>query len=1200
MFKLLLFGALFVSFTESHAMIKVIKDKDSISIENRFIKAIISAQGGKLASLYDKQSKQEYAFSPEAKSSSGFCKDRIWEKKGWQNLTKSDFKLEVIRNTPGAVEVRAQRIALSGPGKGLTFARTYSLKANECRLKVNYRISSGKEWREFSPWLHNLVRLPGNLENKRTTAIFAQTQRGLFSNSPVNSKFPNALLLDFSEPWIGAVSEASKAGLCIVVDSRCLNHFYCWSGSEYFFTMETVFKKHKFMPGSSWMTDVWFIPTKGLADYHLATPEYVGGLTPAGLQIFPAVSMANTSAKLSVDKAKMQSLKTGKIASGKIFTLPLKTKAGMHDLKFKLTKAEHAVRASKKRCKSELEPATSLNSDSAKINNAAALYAKDTVYLSPDMPVVIHFGMSENFKKKKERVELVLEVPASVRIINPAIKPVIEKITRGGKLYTKYRFAGRARSYYNWCSMFMQTTMKPGGKDSMYYYVTWGNGTQKAQSLSIESVNIEFCKQIPKRLVAGIGFFGLNIQEKWPDLYNNFKRMGLNTVSLSGHDCKKIGEMKKAVLAARKAGLYTTANYSPTCRVPNLANNRDAWVESIDGAKVKFICPSYRGPVLDAEIEMATSYGEAGASIIFWDAESWRGREFCFCVRCMQKFKIYLQKNYPKIKHLSPKVFEKDFRKYPELHDAWLKFRLSLGTELFIKYKNEYLHRLKASGITGTGPEKSIVGSYDLVPGRIYHQFMRFDEMYVANAIDICMPSLYVAGDALKVAKTVKEIRKTVRSSRIIPWICGGADANFECDAINQKYILLELFLNGSMGFTTWPWLGWDALDTKYLSQVMNMITPLEDIIVDGTVMKNLSASNKYIRTAGLIKGNEAAILVSDYYHDTLPAASLKLTVPEVANLFDVASGKKLATLKSGINSVKLSAYPESARLLYVGENAPEISYKCPPEKRQAVAVEKVEDPTVAGDIVKVVNGRTYTKISNQFYNIGFINKTGIIAVMEWKNSGKKIKTGWLGSAAGMLSNKQIGSIIMSKGQVSEFDIKDVASGAKQLTIISDLGSKKIKRIKQPVQAVYKYTFYPGRPLIKVEISFSQPEGQKWNFGRFNQFNFKDNGWTHIILGEPEQDKDLTLAKGNQKPTSHKEGYCWAGVRDEKSALAIISLRTQARAFVYVYSQQRMYVNGRYGGIQSPKMDMTQYIYLGDGGNDDIKRWAKYLKVNEF
>lgn len=1200
MLKLLLFGVLFVSFVEGHAMIKVVKGKDSISIENSFIKASISAQGGKLASLYDKQNKQEYAFSPEAKTSSGFCKDRIWEKKGWQNLIKSDFKLEVIRSTPQAVEVRAQRVAVSGPGKGLTFARTYTLKANECRLKVNYRISSGKEWREFSPWLHNLVRLPGNLKNKKTTAIFAQTQRGLFSNTPVNSKFPNALLLDFSEPWIGAVSEASKAGLCIIVDSKRLNHFYCWSGSEYFFTMETVFKKHKFMPGSSWMTDVWFIPTKGLANYHLATPEYVGGLTPAGLQVFPAVSMADTVAKLSVDKSKARALKTGKIVPGKIFTLPLKTKPGMHDLKFKLTKTEHVVRVNQKRCKSELEPATSLNSDSAKINNAAALYAKDTVYLSPDMPVVIHFGMIENFKKKGKKIELVLEVPTSVKIINPAIKPVIEKITRDGKSYTKYRFAGRARSYYNWCSMFMQTIMKPGAKDSMYYYVTWGNGAQKPQSLIVKSVKIEFCKKTPRRLVAGIGFFGLHVQKNWPDIYNNFKRMGLSTVSLSGFDCKNLVGMKKAVLEAKKAGLYTTANYSPTCRIPNLARNKDTWVEAIGGAKVKFICPSYRGTVLDTEIDMATSYGEAGASILFWDAESWRGREFCFCSRCMKAFEVYLKNNYPEIKHVSPKVFEKDFRKYPKLHDTWLKFRISLGTKLFKKYKNEYLRRLKASGITGTGPEKSIVGSYDLVPGRIYHQFMRFDEMYAAKAIDICMPSLYVAGDALKVAKTVKEIRKVVGSSRIIPWICGGADANFECDAINQKYILLELFLNGSMGFTTWPWLGWDALDTKYLSQVMNMVTPLEDIIVDGKVMKNLSASNKYVRTTGLIKRNEAAILVSDYYHDALPVVSLKLTVPAAANLFDVASGEKLATLKAGVNSVKLSAYSENARLLYVGKNAPETSYKCPPGKRQVVAVEKVDDPTISGDTLKVVSGRTYTNISNKFYNIGFINKTGTIAIMEWKNSGKKIKSGWFGGTAGMLSSKQLGSIIMSKAQVSKFNIKDISSGAKQLTIITDFGSKKVKQIKQPTQAVYKYTFYPGRPVIKLEINFSQPEGQKWNFGRFNQFNFKDNGWTHVILGEPAQDKSLTLTKGTQKPTSHKEGYCWSGVRDEKSALAIISLRTQPRTFVYVYGPKRIYVNGRYGGIQSPKMDMTQYIYVGAGGNEDIRKWAKYLKLNEL
>jgi hypothetical protein len=1200
MLKILLTWALFVLFSEGYATVEVIQNKDSISIENRFIKASISAQGGKLASLYDKQTKQEYAFSSEAKTNSGFCKDRIWEKKGWQNLIKSDFKLEVIRNTPQVVMVRAQRVAISGPGKGLIFARTYTLKANECRLKVNYRISSGKEWREFSPWLHNMVRLPGNLKNKKTTAIFSQTQRGLFTDTPVAPKFKSALLFDFAEPWIGAVSESSKTGLCIIVDSKKLNHFYCWYGSEYFFTMETIFKKHKFMPGSSWMTDIWYIPTKGLPNYHLATSEYVGGLTPDGLKIFPAVSMSNAVAKLAVDKAKEKNLNPGKIVSGKVFTLSLKTKPGMHDLKFKLTKSEHTVRVNNKRCESEVEPATSLTSASAQFNKAAALYVKDTVYLSPDMPVVIHFGMSENFKKKAKKVEFILEVPKSVEIINPSRKAVLEKIVRNGKVYTKYSFAGSSRSYYNWINMFMQTTLKPSSKDKIYFYVTWDGGAQKPQMLTVESVNIQACKKTPKRLLVGTGFYGLNEQKRWPNMYKNIKRIGLNTVSFSDYDSKKINEMKKAVLKAKKAGMYITANYSPTCRVPDLKNNKETWVEAIGGEKVKFICPSYRGPVLDAEISRATSYGEAGASVIFWDAESWRGREFCFCTRCMKAFKPYLKKNHPKIKYVSPKVFEKDFGKYPELHAAWLKFRISLGTKLFTKYKNEYARRLKASDVKGTGPEELIVGSYDLVPGRIYHQFMRFDEMYAAKAIDICMPSLYVAGDAMKVGNRVKEIRKVLGSSRIIPWICFGADANYECEAIYQKYIVLELLLNGSMGFTTWPWLGLDALDSKYLSQVMNMVTPLEDIIVDGKVMKNLSTSGKYVRTAGLIKGNEAAILVSDYYHDALPAVILKLTVPAAANLFDVATGEKIAALKAGVNSVKFSAYTENARLLYVGKNAPETSYKFQPRIRQKAVVKKADNPTVAGDKVKVTPGKTYTNFSNKFYNIGFINKTGTIAIMEWKNSGKKIKSGWFGSAAGHLSSKLLGTIKISNAQVDKFEIKDISSGEKQLTIVTDFGSKKIKKVKQPTQAVYKYTFYPGSPIVKLEINFSQPEGQAWSFGRFNQFNFNDNKWTNVITGDPPKDEPLALVKGDQKPTSQKSGYFWSGVRDEKNALAIISMRAQPRAFVYVYEPKRMYVNGRYGGVQSPTMNMTQYIYVGPGGNDNIMKWAKYLKAEEL
>jgi hypothetical protein len=133
------------------------------------------------------------------------------------------------------------------------------------------------------------------------------------------------------------------------------------------------------------------------------------------------------------------------------------------------------------------------------------------------------------------------------------------------------------------------------------------------------------------------------------------------------------------------------------------------------------------------------------------------------------------------------------------------------------------------------------------------------------------------------------------------------------------------------MGFTTWPYNGWDALDLKHVSQVMNLIVPIEDLLVDGDVMTGLGTSDKEVRAVGLVRGGEAAILVSGYYHAGLPALTLKLTSPGAAKLFDLATGEELAKVTAGDNAIALPTYTEQARLLYLGERAPAISYPCPP-----------------------------------------------------------------------------------------------------------------------------------------------------------------------------------------------------------------------------------------------------------------------------
>ena len=137
----------------------------------------------------------------------------------------------------------------------------------------------------------------------------------------------------------------------------------------------------------------------------------------------------------------------------------------------------------------------------------------------------------------------------------------------------------------------------------------------------------------------------------------------------------------------------------------------------------------------------------------------------------------------------------------------------------------------------------------------------------------------------------------------------------------------MEIFFNGCMGFTTWPWMGWDALDLKYLTEVMNMAIPLENIIVDGKVDYEVVTDNKHVRAAALRLNDEMTVLLSDYYHKNLQGCTLTLSVPRACGLFDVASRKKVADLKAGVNKVKIPAYKDNARLFYAGEKAPETDF---------------------------------------------------------------------------------------------------------------------------------------------------------------------------------------------------------------------------------------------------------------------------------
>ena len=119
---------------------------------------------------------------------------------------------------------------------------------------------------------------------------------------------------------------------------------------------------------------------------------------------------------------------------------------------------------------------------------------KDTLYLSPDMHVPVHFGMSSSFEEPAP-VKFFLEIPAGINVYSTSARiRGIEDIVRNGEPCRRHVFRGNSRSYYNWVSMYMDTGLEPGAGTDLYFYVEWEGGAQEPQRLPVESVKIDFCK----------------------------------------------------------------------------------------------------------------------------------------------------------------------------------------------------------------------------------------------------------------------------------------------------------------------------------------------------------------------------------------------------------------------------------------------------------------------------------------------------------------------------------------------------------------------------------------------------------------------------------------------------------------------------------------------------------------------------------
>ena len=184
------------------------------------------------------------------------------------------------------------------------------------------------------------------------------------------------------------------------------------------------------------------------------------------------------------------------------------------------------------------------------------------------------------------------------------------------------------------------------------------------------------------------------------------------------------------------------------------------------------------------------------------------------------------------------------------------------------------------------------------------------------------MPSLYVAGNPLAVAENISTNRARMKTNDIIPWLSTGCYGEY--DPRRTRDMILEAFANGSRG-VTYYWYGhFDAAHFQSHAEAINIVTPIEDIFMDGTPLTDLKCSHNKLKVCGLglVTGASAelAVLVSNYQGIPLGTnVKVRTSAAPGTPVWDMHSPKNLGTIQSD-GTFQITLTESFAHLYYVGQ----------------------------------------------------------------------------------------------------------------------------------------------------------------------------------------------------------------------------------------------------------------------------------------
>ena len=169
----------------------------------------------------------------------------------------------------------------------------------------------------------------------------------------------------------------------------------------------------------------------------------------------------------------------------------------------------------------------------------------------------------------------------------------------------------------------------------------------------------------------------------------------------------------------------------------------------------------------------------------------------------------------------------------------------------------------------------------------------------------------------MAVANNISGNRAKMQSNDIIPWLSTATYGEF--DPVRTRDMILEAFANGARGITYYWYGDFDAAHFRYHAEAIDLVSPIEDVFVDGKPLAGLKADNAKVKICGMGLGDEKAVLLSNY--QGVPAgAAVNVTVPvaQPTPVWDLHTGKRVGEMKPG-GALRVTLDGPGAHLFYVG-----------------------------------------------------------------------------------------------------------------------------------------------------------------------------------------------------------------------------------------------------------------------------------------